>query len=88
MSAFLLNNAGELLLEINDTISFDGSLCLEVNPEYSEAILRNRDEKINIGYVHPEVLLFLKRNRYLCVVKCSSKFYALNSKLANVVFVD
>ena len=88
MGVFLLNDNGELLLEINDRISFGDSLFLEINQARSEALLVNENQKIKVGYVHPEVMLFLKKNRYLFVVERTNQFYALNSKLANVMFVD
>ncbi len=88
MSAFLLNDNGELLLEISDNISFGDSLFLEINQAHHEALLINEQQKIKVGYVHPEVMFFLKKNRYLFVVERTNQFYALNSKLAKVMFVD
>ena len=52
------------------------------------AVLRSAAESFAIDFVHEELMLPLKRNRYLFVVERNNQFYAMNSKLAKVVFVD
>jgi hypothetical protein len=88
MGSFLLNDRGEVLLEINDKIPGGDNLCLKINEKFNDALLVDENQKIQIGYVHPEVLLFLKQNRYLFIVEHTNQFYAFNSRLANVIFVD
>ncbi|MBR5154501.1 MAG: hypothetical protein IKW58_02115 [Alphaproteobacteria bacterium] len=88
MGTFLLNDIGEVLLELNFRMSLDVDLSLEIDELNKEAILKNAEEKIKIGYVHPELIIPLKQNRYLFVVERNNQFYALNSKLCKVVFVN
>ena len=52
------------------------------------AFLKSDEKKIKVGYVHPELIFPLKQNRYLFVVARNNQFYALNSKLCKVVFVQ
>ncbi len=88
MSVFLLNDKEEILLEIDDDISLYDGLFLEINLKSNEALLKNKNQKIDIGYVHPEVMSCLKKNRYLFVIKRSDKCFALNYKQVDVLFVD
>lgn len=87
MGCFLLNELGEVLLEISSGWRFDGDLKLEVNEENQSAVLKNNDKSFNIDFVHQELMLPLKKNRYLFVVERSNQFLALHSCLAKVVFV-
>ena len=88
MGSFLLNDMGEVLLELNVKMNFDIDMLLEINEEKNEAVLKNAGESFLIGFVHPELIIPLKQNRYLFVVEHNNQFYALNSKLAKVVFVN
>ena len=88
MGNFLLNDIGEVLLEIGVKMNFDEDLCLEINELERKAILKNAGQNFNIEYVHPELMIPLKQNRYLFVVERNNQFYALNSKLAKVVFIN
>jgi len=87
MGCFLLNELGEVLLEIQSGLSFDTDLCLEVNEKKQTATLKSEQAEFNIEFVHEALMYPLKLNRYLFVVERNNKFYALKSKLAKVVFV-
>lgn len=88
MGCFLLNELGEVLLEIKSGLGFGADMRLEVNESAQSAVLRSAVESFAIDFVHEELMLPLKRNRYLFVVERNNQFYAMNSKLAKVVFVD
>lgn len=88
MSVFLLNDEEEILLEIDEDISLSGDIFLEINLRTNEAILKNKNQKNDIGYVHPEVMFYLKKNKYLFVINRSNKCFALNYKQIDVLFVD
>lgn len=88
MGCFLLNELGEVLLEIKSGLGFGADMRLEVNESAQSAVLRSAAESFAIDFVHEEFMLPLKRNRYLFVVERNNQFYAMNSKLAKVVFVD
>lgn len=86
MGCFLLNDLGEVLLEIASGLDFHTDLRLEVSEEGHFAVLRSEDKSFRIDFVHDELMLPLKKNRYLFVVERNNQFYALKSKLAKVVF--
>ena len=88
MGNFLLNDFGEVLLEINTKMIFSEDLCLEINEAEKKAVLKNAGNEFMINYVHEELMVPLKQNRYLFVVERNNQYYALNSKLAKVVFVN
>ncbi|MBQ8751108.1 MAG: hypothetical protein IJZ30_05685 [Alphaproteobacteria bacterium] len=88
MGSFLLNDMGEVLLELNVKMDFDVDLLLEVNEGKHKAILKNAEQSFVIDFIHPELIVPLKQNRYLFVVERNNQFYAINSKLAKVVFVN
>jgi len=88
MGNFLLNDFGEVLLEINAKMIFSEDLCLEINEAEKKAVLKNAGNEFMISYVHEELMVPLKQNRYLFVVERNNQYYALNSKLAKVVFVN
>jgi hypothetical protein len=88
MGNFLLNDFGEVLLEINAKMIFSEDLCLEINEAEKKAVLKNAGNEFMINYVHEELMVPLKQNRYLFVVERNNQYYALNSKLAKVVFVN
>ena len=88
MGVFLLNDFGEVLLEIASGFNFQHDILLEVNELAQSAVLKSEDRSFNIDFVHRELMLPLKRNRYLFVVERNNQFYAMNSKLAKVIFVD
>jgi hypothetical protein len=88
MGDFLLNDFGEVLLEIASGFNFQHDILLEVNELAQSAVLKSEDNTFNIDYVHRELMLPLKRNRYLFVVERNNQFYAMKSKLAKVIFVE
>jgi hypothetical protein len=88
MGNFLLNELGEVLLEIQSHLDFGADMCLEVNENSQTAILKSLDKKFNIDFVHPELIMPLKSHRYLFVVERNNQFYAIKSRLAKVVFVE
>ena len=81
MGTFLLNDIGEVLLELNFKMNFGLDLSLEIDEYKKEAFLKNEEKKIKVGYIHPELIVPLKQNRYLFVVDRNNQFYAINSKL-------
>ncbi len=87
MGCFLLNEFGEVLLELKSGLRFCPDMRLEVNEETQSAELKSADSSFKIDFVHPELMLPLKQNRYLFVVERNNQFYALNTQLAKVVFV-
>ena len=86
MGCFLLNDLGEVLLELASGLNFQSDLRLEINEKAQSAVLKTEDDSYAVGFVHEDLLLPLKRNRYLFVVERNNQFYAMKSKLANVVF--
>jgi len=88
MGTFLLNDIGEVLLEIKAKLDMSSDITLEVDEVKEIAFLKSDEKKIKVGYVHPELIFPLKQNRYLFVVARNNQFYALNSKLCKVVFVQ
>jgi hypothetical protein len=88
MGNFLLNDFGEVLLEINAKINLTEDMCLEINEIEKKAILKNAGNEFMIEYVHDELMVPLKQNRYLFVVERNNQYYALNSKLAKVIFIN
>ncbi|MBR5598647.1 MAG: hypothetical protein IKW39_01255 [Alphaproteobacteria bacterium] len=88
MGTFLLNDLGEVLLELDSKVDFGMDLTLEVDELCEEAFLTSGDNKIKIGYIHPELVIPLKQNRYLFVVARNNQFYAINSRLCKVVFIQ
>lgn len=88
MGVFLLNDLGEVLLEIASGLDIKKDLCLEVNEQEKSALLKNEEQSFKIDYIHDELILPLKKNRYLFVVERNNQFYAINSALAKVVFVN
>lgn len=87
MGCFLLNELGEVLLELKSGLRFCTDMRLEVNEANQSAELKSDDGSFKIDFVHPELMLPLKQNRYLFVIERNNQFYAINSKLAKVVFV-
>lgn len=88
MGNFLLNELGEVLLEIQSHLDFGADMCLEVHENDQTATLKSLDKKFNIDFVHPELMIPLKYHRYLFVVERNNSFYAIKSRLAKVVFVE
>ena len=88
MGTFLLNDIGEVLLEIKTKLEIGVDATLEIDEDKEIAFLVSNEKKIKVGYVHPELIVPLKQNRYLFVVARSNQFYALNSRLCRVVFVQ
>lgn len=86
MGCFLLNDLGEVLLELASGLNFQSDLRLEINEKAQSAVLKTEDDSYAVGFVHEDLLLPLKRNRYLFVVERNNQFYAMKSKLAKVVF--
>lgn len=86
MGCFLLNELGEVLLELASGLNFQSDLRLEINEEAQSAVLKTEGGSYMVGYVHEDLLLPLKQNRYLFVVERNNQFYAMKSKLAKVVF--
>ncbi len=89
MGCFLLNERGEVMLEMSSGLHFDADMRLEVNEDMRTAVLRNSDGGYyNIDFVHEELMFPLKKNRYLFVVERNNQFYVMNSTLVKVVFVN
>ena len=88
MGNFLLNELGEVLLEIQSHLDFSADMCLEVHEGAQTAVLKSADKKFDIDYIHQELFLPLKTHRYLFVVERNNQFYALKSRLAKVIFVE
>jgi len=88
MGSFLLNDFGEVLLELNTKLICCSDMCIEVDELHNEAKLKSSMQDIVIGYVHPELLFPLKQNRYLFIVESSKSFFARRGQLAKVVFVN
>ncbi len=87
MGCFLLNELGEVLLELKSNFRLCADTRLEIDEKSMSAELKSGECSVKIDFVHPELLLPLKQNRYLFVVERNNQFYALNTKLAKVVFV-
>jgi len=88
MGNFLLNELGEVLLEIQSHLDFGADMCLEVHEQKQTATLKSSDKKFDIDFVHPALMMPLKACRYLFVVERNNSFYAIKSRLAKVVFVE
>lgn len=88
MGNFLLNEFGEVLLEIKSGLNFTDNVCLEVNEKKQTAVLKSGTGQIKIDFVHKELMLPLKMRRYLFVVERNNQFYLSKSQLAKVVFVE
>lgn len=88
MGCFLLNELGEVLLEVMSGFDFKTDICLEVNEKDQTAVLKSQNKSFNIDFVHQELMLPLKQNRYLFVVERNQWFYATKSALAKVKFVE
>lgn len=90
MGSFLLNERGEVLLEVKSGLYFgqDADIKLEVNEAMQSAVLKSGDGCFEIEFVHEALMLPLKQNRYLFVVERNNEFYAIKSKLAKVVFIQ
>lgn len=86
MGCFLMNDFGEVLLELASGLNFQTDLRLEIDETAQQAVLKSDNESFKVGFVHEDLLLPLKRNRYLFVVERNNQFYAMKSKLAKVVF--
>jgi len=88
MGNFLLNELGDVLLEIKSGLDFDGDICLEVNEKEQTAVLKSDNGQIKIDFVHEALMLPLKMRRYLFVVERNNQFFLSKSQLAKVVFVE
>ena len=55
MSCFLLNELGEVLLEIKSGLGFGADMRLEVNESAQSAVLRSAAESFAIDFVHAAV---------------------------------
>ncbi|MCM1323849.1 MAG: hypothetical protein NC218_06775 [Acetobacter sp.] len=86
MGCFLLNELGEVLLELASGLDFRSDLRLEIDEEAQSAVLKSENGSFTVGFVHRDLLLPLKKNRYLFVVERNNQFYAMKTKLAKVVF--
>lgn len=86
MGCFLMNDLGEVLLELASGLNFQADLRLEIDETAQLAVLKSDNESFKIGFVHEDLILPLKRNRYLFVVERNNQFYAMKSQLAKVVF--
>lgn len=60
MGCFLLNELGEVLLEIKSGLGFGADMRLEVNESAQSAVLRSAAESFAIDFVHEELMLPLK----------------------------
>ena len=87
MGCFLLNELGEVLLEVMSGLDFRSNLCLEVDEKAQTAVLKNKDKSYKIDFVHEELMLPLKMNKYLYVVEQNNLFSATKSALAKVRFI-
>lgn len=88
MGNFLLNELGEVLLEIKSELRIKDDACLEVNEKKQTAVLRCGNGEIAIDFVHEALMLPLKMRRYLFVVERNNQFFTIKSQLAKVVFVE
>lgn len=88
MGCFLLNELGEVMLELSSGLDFRADLRLEIDENAQIAVLKSDEESFKVGFVHEDLLLPLKRNRYLFVVERNNQFYTMKSKLAKVVFTQ
>ena len=88
MGNFLLNELGEVLLEVQSHLEFGADMCLEVHETSHTAILKSLGKMFNIDFVHQDLMMPLKSHRYLFVVERNNQFYATKSQLAKVVFVE
>lgn len=86
MGCFLLNDLGEVMLELSSGLDFCADLKLEIDENAQVAVLKSENESFKVGFVHEDLLVPLKKNRYLFVVERNNQFYAMKSKLAKVVF--
>lgn len=87
MGCFLLNEFGEVLLELKSGLSFGADMRLEINETDRSAVLKSMGESFKVGVVHEDLMFPLKMRRYLFVVERNNSFYVKNSALAKVVFV-
>jgi len=87
MGCFLLNELGEVLLEVMSGLDFSSGICLEVDEKAQTAVLKNKDKSFRIDFVHEELMLPLKMNKYLYVVEQNNLFSATKSALAKVRFI-
>ena len=86
MGSFILNDFGEVMLELNTKLITCIDMRVEVDERKNEATLKSKEQDIVIGYIHPELIFSLKQNRYLFVVEGNKSFYARRGQLAKVVF--
>lgn len=87
MGCFLLNELGEVLLELKSNLYFGEDMLLEVNEAEQTAVLKSKGESFDVGFLHNELIFPLKMRRYLFVVERNNEFYIRHSALAKVVFV-
>ncbi|MBO5284808.1 MAG: hypothetical protein J6B00_02920 [Alphaproteobacteria bacterium] len=87
MGCFLLNEMGEVLLELVSGLNFAMDMRLEINEGEQSAVLKSGNESVEVGFVHEDLMLALKMRRYLFVAERNNAFFLKNSKLAKVVFV-
>lgn len=87
MGCFLLNEMGEVLLELVSELNFAMDMRLEINEGEQSAVLKSGNESVEVGFVHEDLMLALKMRRYLFVAERNNAFFLKNSKLAKVVFV-
>lgn len=87
MGFFLLNEMGEVLLELVSGLNFAMDMRLEINEGEQSAVLKSGNESVEVGFVHEDLMLALKMRRYLFVAERNNAFFLKNSRLAKVVFV-
>lgn len=87
MGCFLLNEMGEVLLELISGLDFNVDIRLEINEGEQSAVLKSGEKSVEVGFVHDDLMLALKMRRYLFVAERNNAFFHTNSKLAKVVFV-
>ncbi|MBO5284412.1 MAG: hypothetical protein J6B00_00890 [Alphaproteobacteria bacterium] len=87
MGCFLLNEMGEVMLELVSGLDFAMDMRLEINEDEQIAVLKSGNESVEVGFVHEDLMLALKMRRYLFVAERNNAFFLKKSKLAKVVFV-
>lgn len=85
MGCFLLNELGEVLLELASGLDFRADLRLEIDENEHEAFLRSDKQSFKVGFVHEDLLLPLKRNRQWNILYLM--FFPLHTGACTVLFI-
>lgn len=86
MGCFLLNEFGDVMLEVASGLDFQKDWVLEIKENEQLAVLQSENGYFEVGFVHKELIAPLKKKRYIFVVERNDQFYATYHKLTKLVF--